>query len=348
MNGGPDSSGTLDGASPLELALDRAMDSYWAEERALYAQLCSQQHTPTNALVVGCRETALARPARLHWRGIEVSEEFQRYAARVANGEQLAPWRGQVLARPCAEFPWAPNTRVPQRPASPLFGRSAKIGAMLLSAGAALLAAVGVGSGTASTVKDELDDVVPDHGVKTLRPAAPAEDALASLGASRAQATANEGALGARHSPARRQRHLPRRGSALTPDVIVSVAGAPAVDEVLNGANIHASTLEQDEYARAQATTPEEWVELAMAGVASSDAVSSNPASSDSAPTAVPSAVTTDTPAADAAAAKAPASVNAAPARRTPSKPAASRVGVPSDWDPTGKMSILFSDDMPF
>lgn len=348
MNGGPDSSATLDGASPLELALDRAMDSYWAEERALYAQLCSQQHTPTNALVVGCRETALALPTRLSWRGIEVSEEFQRYAARVANGEQLAPWRGQVLARPCPEFPWAPNTRVPQRPASPLLGRSAKIGAMLLSAGAALLAAVGVGSGTAGAVKDELDDVVPDHGVNALRPAAPEEDALASLGSSPAQAAANDGALGARRHPARRPRHLARRSAAITPDVIVSVAGAPSADEALNGASIHSRTLEQDEYARAQATTPEEWVELAMAGVASSDAVPSDLASSDAAATAATSTAAVTTNAATANAAPPPAPVNAAPARRTPSKPAPSRVGVPSDWDPTGKMSILFSDDMPF
>jgi hypothetical protein len=34
----------------------------------------------------------------LHWRGRELSPEFHEYALRVSRGEQLAPFRGQLLA----------------------------------------------------------------------------------------------------------------------------------------------------------------------------------------------------------------------------------------------------------
>jgi hypothetical protein len=47
-----------------------------------------------------------ARPRQLSWNGVRVSEELQRYAASVARGEQLAPYRGPVLARSETVFPW--------------------------------------------------------------------------------------------------------------------------------------------------------------------------------------------------------------------------------------------------
>lgn len=46
------------------------------------------------------------RPRQLSWNGVQVSEELQRYAAGVARGEELAPYRGPVLARSEKVFPW--------------------------------------------------------------------------------------------------------------------------------------------------------------------------------------------------------------------------------------------------
>jgi hypothetical protein len=46
------------------------------------------------------------RPKQLSWNGVRVSEELARYAAAVARGEELAPYRGPVLARRDAAFPW--------------------------------------------------------------------------------------------------------------------------------------------------------------------------------------------------------------------------------------------------
>jgi hypothetical protein len=348
MNGGPESSVTLDGASPLELALDRAMDSYWAEERALLAQNHGQRQAATSALAVASSETALATlPPRLYWRGIEVSEEFQRYAARIARGEQLAPWRGQVLARPCPEFRWMEAAAVPRRHGSPLLGRSAKISAMLLSAGTALLAAIGVGSGTASPVKDELDDVVPEHGGSTSSPAPLEEEPLGHLGAERD--TTSTPAVGNGKPSTRRQRGLARRGTPAR--AVMTLAPVASVDAPPDGTGALAGAA-ADEPSTAT-MTPEQWLEQAMSEAALADAAptdrpTSDVSSSDVSATDV-SATDVSATVASAPALTAPAGPAPAPARRSATRPApASRVGVPSDWDPTGKMSILFSDDLPF
>ena len=66
-------------------------------------------------------------PQRLCWRGRAVSDEFQRYAERVASGEELAPYHGQVLARPCADSPWGVPEPPPPRPAR----RFVVVGALL-------------------------------------------------------------------------------------------------------------------------------------------------------------------------------------------------------------------------
>ena len=105
MGNGIQSSPDLDGTTPLELALDRATEQYMAaqQERQGRRRLPARAST-TTAIVVDGPTSVL--PARLSWKGIEVTEEFQEYASRVARGEQLAPYRGQVLARACPEFPW--------------------------------------------------------------------------------------------------------------------------------------------------------------------------------------------------------------------------------------------------
>jgi hypothetical protein len=45
-------------------------------------------------------------PTRLRWKGLDVSDEFLRYAERVARGEDLPPFAGRVLAKPNPAFPW--------------------------------------------------------------------------------------------------------------------------------------------------------------------------------------------------------------------------------------------------
>src|SRR5688572_25334325 len=128
MASGTDGPSGLDATSSLEIALDQAIARRYAAapERSgkkrrntpvqnFAVGADAQAHTPTEklrertstALAVPSRDTSLMRPpARLRWKGIEVSDEFQEYAARVARGEELAPYRGPVLSRPIAEFPW--------------------------------------------------------------------------------------------------------------------------------------------------------------------------------------------------------------------------------------------------
>lgn len=139
MASGSDSPSGLDDTSSLEIALDRAIAQRLARLQELSvqepnggkrrntptarleAQRPDMAHTPTEkltgrpstALAVTSSESSLMRPpARLRWKGIEVTDEFQEYAARVERGEDLAPYRGPVLSRPSAEFPWniAPRT----------------------------------------------------------------------------------------------------------------------------------------------------------------------------------------------------------------------------------------------
>lgn len=58
-------------------------------------------------------QIVLARPVAeeaslvpLSWRGMPLSQEFQQYALRVARGENLAPYRGPVLADGSEHLPW--------------------------------------------------------------------------------------------------------------------------------------------------------------------------------------------------------------------------------------------------
>ena len=195
MDSGIDSSTGLESASSLELALDRATDLYRASvlmerksrsrararaEAAEAAEAARTSRTETSrssALVVAREEPMplMTMPSRLKWRGIEVTDEFQRYAARVARGEQLAPYRGEVLARPCPEFRWenAPARLLPAPPpsASPrssLWEKSAKAAAAALGVGAALMAALGVGAGAAAPTADGIETVA--QNAAPLRP----------------------------------------------------------------------------------------------------------------------------------------------------------------------------------
>lgn len=131
--------------SSLEQVLDRAVERHVIE--GALARRCSEPSpTPTAALVrpssaAGAR--VVIAPARLCWRGVEVSEEFQRYAERVARGEDLGPFRGQVLATSSTAFPWrleAPSAQRSTESVPPRVPGWLK----LLAAGAALISLVGL------------------------------------------------------------------------------------------------------------------------------------------------------------------------------------------------------------
>ncbi|HTV22867.1 MAG TPA: hypothetical protein VMG12_29455, partial [Polyangiaceae bacterium] len=248
MGSGIDSPSGLESTSSLELALDQAIAARYAgvdvSERAPkkrrstptqnFAVVASrsdvqqrrdeQEHTPTENLR-GRTSTALAvlppsgsglmrPPARLRWKGIEVSDEFQEYAARVERGEDLEPYRGAVLSRPCAEFPWsAPREQqmlpppdrdslLPQRPSFapvamsiappppvsessmyPERGRALKTALWLAGAVSSIVGALGVGAGATNTTGNEFDDHSPDPRKLTPTPAAAAvvrDEAVAS------------------------------------------------------------------------------------------------------------------------------------------------------------------------
>jgi hypothetical protein len=247
MASATDSPSGLDSTSSLEIALDQAIARRFAAapERAgkkrrntptprLPTRL-DRAHTPTEklarqaptALALTSRETSLMRPpARLRWKGIEVSDEFQEYAARVARGEELEPYRGAVLSRPCAEFPWGaaherrtllPPPRGSQRPslvpvsvpvhdapesepaAYPERGRGLKTALWVAGALSSIIGALGVGAGATNNAGNDFDDLVPDPSKLADRPS-PAATALRdeALVSNRSDAPKLEGSIGAR------------------------------------------------------------------------------------------------------------------------------------------------------
>lgn len=324
MNSAPDSSYGLDSASPLELALDRAMDRYWAAEETQRLGQRDRRRAAAGALAVTSGQTALATlPPRLQWRGIDVSPEFQEYAARVARGEQLAPYRGQVLARPCPDFPWGPAAHVRRETERPLVGRSTRITAVLLSAGAALMAAVGVGSGTAERVDDELDGMRPEQSKSALRPApyVVLDEPSASAGSAEPPASPRDTvAADSTAAPSRRARSAPRRRGA--PSALAATAHAASAAPSPSGAPGGVA----GEQASDGTPVAEETFGLDELGVGP---VGSEPTSAG----------------AEGSTARGTAQRTASASSRESSKP---HLGMPTDWDPTGNMSILFSDDVPF
>jgi hypothetical protein len=233
MASGTDGPSGLDAtSSSLELALDQAIARRFAgsSERGgkkrrntpvqnFAVGAHAEAHTPTEnlrgqsstALAVPSRETSLMRPPpRLCWRGIEVSDEFQQYAARVARGEDLEPYRGPVLSRPSAEFPWSvaperqllPPERLSLAPVRPSFapvsmaigaspvsertvyperGRALKTTLWLVGAVSSIVAALGVGAGATNTDGSEFDDLASGAG-KLAREPAPAAAAAPTEG----------------------------------------------------------------------------------------------------------------------------------------------------------------------
>jgi hypothetical protein len=180
MQTGSEGSIELEGASSLEIALDRATERYRLGVLEGRSKKKARANEEVSMALVTTRGMGMpSLPVRLQWRGVEVSEEFQAYAARVALGEELAPYRGAVLARPCSEFQW--SSFQPQQPsreateplaASPLAARSVRHAAWLFGMAGAMLAAIGLGGGAFSAQPSEGGRSI-DSATVALSPVAP-------------------------------------------------------------------------------------------------------------------------------------------------------------------------------
>jgi hypothetical protein len=101
--------------------VDAAIERIEREQGA--AQLERARPEAASALAKAADVTPM--PARLRWKGLDVSDEFRQYAERVARGEDLPPFEGRVLAEPNPAFPWgAPPT---EQEVAPRTGSGAKV-----------------------------------------------------------------------------------------------------------------------------------------------------------------------------------------------------------------------------
>ncbi len=91
------------GIHPVEQMVDAAIDRIAREHQA------SRDSEQKNALAV--RIPKGKSNGRLRWKGLDVSDDFKRYAERIARGEELPPYEGQILAEPNPTFPWEPSDR---------------------------------------------------------------------------------------------------------------------------------------------------------------------------------------------------------------------------------------------
>ena len=124
-------------------------------------------------IVLARYRTARAPLVPLRWRGMPVSEELQVYALRVARGEDLAPYRGPILADVNHELPWdAADTRELRKGTR----RSTRLLAALAALGA-LAAFVLPNLETSLPERTELAPVVPELALSAAPAAAPLEPA---------------------------------------------------------------------------------------------------------------------------------------------------------------------------
>jgi hypothetical protein len=173
----------LDGSTSLEMALDQGIARRFASVQERSSKSRRSTALPTSmASSVPSRETALAViPARLSWRGIAVSEDFQEYAIRVASGEQLAPYRGQVLSRETPEFPGtslAPTSNTVPTPTLPRYperGRPLRTTLWSIAAVGSIVGALSVGAGATSAIgtATNLETFEPRQATAALAPSSP-------------------------------------------------------------------------------------------------------------------------------------------------------------------------------
>jgi hypothetical protein len=113
--GGADGNTPVDRTPADRTVVDRSLVD---RSRAERTEAAREQSDPGHALALAQQEEqAMALAAagslrrgkgRLRWKGLEVSDEFRRYADRVARGEDLPPFQGKILAEPDSAFPWNP------------------------------------------------------------------------------------------------------------------------------------------------------------------------------------------------------------------------------------------------
>jgi hypothetical protein len=232
----------LERATPLELALDRATEQYMASMQERRGGRRSAARASTSTAMVVANDEVL--PARLSWRGIEVTEEFQEYAMRVSRGEQLEPFRGQVLARPCPEFPWSEPANEQEHTSTeelPRFrSRGPRVAAWLFGIGAVVMAGLGIGSGTANSGDQQDPFVLPPTTTSlALRPTARELDAPSSLTEPETRiASAIESALAhavPAETHAARALPGPGLGSSLVPPRLPAASAPPALPRANTG-----------------------------------------------------------------------------------------------------------------
>lgn len=221
-------------------ALEQMLDA------AVAARAGSRGRSVSHALARVPDVSALARtvPERLCWKGVVVSEGFQRYAERVARGEALAPYRGPVLARPSSDFPWqlgAPVAALPAAPEDPFRTPRASSREQLLAL-VAVLVLLFLGGGTllaTASSPSTLDFVWPNGAVNAATPSGWSEADKADLERARNERAASEALakpasaqVRARRAPARAQPRAAVQPTASAP----APSAAPAVTTTTSSA----------------------------------------------------------------------------------------------------------------
>ncbi|MET0410114.1 MAG: hypothetical protein ABW217_02405 [Polyangiaceae bacterium] len=160
-----------------------------------FRDLTTLEQRLDSALVPARGQRPPVSPRQLSWNGVRVSEQMQRYAADVARGAALAPYRGPVLARSETVFPWnleATPLRAQRRHEDPAWS------IWQLAVLALLFAGVVFGGG-ASLLADSDGAELPHWSTAMLEPrvaeptpttlAAPAEQAALALSTPRPTST---------------------------------------------------------------------------------------------------------------------------------------------------------------
>jgi hypothetical protein len=96
----------------VDAAIERFAHEHEAHEREDGERRAHVHATSGNEHALAVPDDSSARErrlsTRLRWKGLDVSDEFRKYAERVARGEDLPPFEGPVLADPNAAFPFGP------------------------------------------------------------------------------------------------------------------------------------------------------------------------------------------------------------------------------------------------
>jgi hypothetical protein len=98
----------IDRLARQQLARQQGVSQHSARQHSAAVDLARSSSAEAHLARREPQPHALVRrvPTRLRWKGLDVSDEFLRYAERVARGEDLPPFAGRVLAQPNPAFPW--------------------------------------------------------------------------------------------------------------------------------------------------------------------------------------------------------------------------------------------------